>query len=113
MLVLSAGSPGSAVGLCLEGAGVGLTSLAGAGDGDESDVCGKACSPAPEVDTGDAPGDGDESGVCGKACSPEPGVDTGDGVGTCARSGHRVAARHPTASKRLFTGTNFLMGILV
>jgi hypothetical protein len=38
----------------------------------------------------------------------------GDAVGTCARSGHvRLAARHPTTMKKFFTGTNFLISILV
>jgi hypothetical protein len=86
---LSVGSPGSADGLRLAGVGVGVTSTAGVGAGDES-------------------------GVCGKACNPASGVETGDGAGACARIGHaEIAARHPIAIKRLLTGTNLLMGILV
>ena len=42
------------------------------------------------------------------------GVETGDAAGTCPPSGNvEIAARHPTAIKRLLTGTNLLVGILV
>ena len=114
MLVLSVGSPGSVIGPCLAGVGVGVTAPAGVGD--ESGVCGKACRPPTGVETGEEAGVAadDGSGSCGKACNPASGVETGDGVRTCARSGPgRLAARHPSAIKRLFTGTNLLRGVLV
>ena len=113
--MLSVGSPGSLVGVSLFGVGVGVTSAAGVGDGDESGVCGKACIPASGVETGDAPSvGGDESGVGGKACSPAIGVETGDAAGTCPSSGNaEIAVKHPTAIKRLLTGTNLLVGILI
>jgi hypothetical protein len=100
----------------LDGVGAGETSPRGVGDGDESGVWGKACIPTSGVETGGAlvVGDGDESGICGIACDPASGVETGDAVGTWARSGHVwLAARHPTTMKRFFTGTNFLISILV
>jgi hypothetical protein len=99
----------------LAGVGAEETSPRGVGDGDESGVWGKACIPASGVETGEpGAGSGDESGVCGKACDPASGVEMGDAVGTCPRSGPgRLMARHPSAIKRLFTGTNLLVGILV
>ena len=118
MLVLSAGSPGSAVGLCLDGVdnGVGAASATGAGEGDESGVCGKACKPAAGVAIGDeaAFGAGEESGSSGGACTAASWVETGDVVGAWARSGHvRAVARHPPTMKRFFTETDFWIGILV
>jgi hypothetical protein len=67
------------------------------------------------VEAGDAAGvgAGDASGVCGKACSPAIGVETGDAAGTCSPSGNEIAARQPTTIKRLLTGTNLLVGILI
>ena len=88
MLVFSDGFPGSVVGLSLAGVGVGVTSSVGVGAGDKS-------------------------GFCGKACSPVSGVEAGDAAGTCAQSGAEIAARHPTAIKRLLTGTNLLVGMLI
>ena len=113
--MLRVGSPGSLVGVSFSGVGVEATSPAGVGDGDESGVWGKACIPASGVDMGEpGAGSGDESGVCGKACDPASGVEMGDAVRTCARSDHvRLAARHPTTMKKFFTGTNFLISILV
>jgi hypothetical protein len=112
--VLRVGSPGSLVGVSFSGVGVETTSPGGVGNGDESGVWGKACIPASGVDTGEpaGAGSGDESGVCGKACSRPSGLATGDGEGTCPWSG-RLTARYPSAIKRLFTGTNLLVGILV
>jgi len=112
--VFSAGSPGSAVGLCLDGVGIGAASVPGLGEGDESGFCGRACRPTPGVETGEDAGFGEESGCCGNAGSSVFGVATGDGTGVWARSGPgRLTARHPSASKRLFTGTNLLVGMLV
>ena len=114
--MLRVGSPGSLFGVSLAGVGAEETSPGAVGDGDESGVWGKACIPASGVETGGAAGagSGDESGVCGKACDPASGVEMGDAVGTCPRSGPgRLTARHPSAIKRLFTGTNLLVGILV
>jgi hypothetical protein len=67
------------------------------------------------VEAGDAAGvGGDESGVCGKACGPVIGVETGDAAGASPPSGDaEIAVKHPTAIKRLLTGTNLLVGILI
>ena len=113
--MLSVGSPGSLVGVSLVGVGVGVTSAAGVGAGDDSGVCGKGCIPASGVETGDAAGvGGDASGVCGKACGPAIGVETGDAAGASPPSGDaEIAVKHPTAIKRLLTGTNLLVGILI
>ena len=112
--MLSVGSPGSAFGSRLSGVGVGAASVAGVGEGDESGFCGKACSPTFGVETGEEAGSGDESGSCGKAWNSALGFETGDGTGVWARSGPGIlAARHPSATKRFFTGTNLLVGILV
>jgi hypothetical protein len=114
--VLRVGSPGSLFGVSLAGVGAEETSPGGVGDGDESGVWGKACIPASGVEKGEAAGvaGGDESGTCGIACDPASGVEMGDAVVTWARIGHvTLAARHPTTRKRFFTGTNFLIGILV
>jgi hypothetical protein len=123
--VLRVGSPGSAVGLRFVGVGAGVTSPAGVGAGDELGVCGKACSPVFGEKVG--VGAGDESGVWGKACSsvsgeeagvgacgPAIGVETGNAAGTCPPSGNaEIAVKHPTAIKRLLTGKNLLVGILI
>jgi len=67
------------------------------------------------VETGDAADvGGDASGVCGKACDPAIGVETSDAAGTSPPSGDAEnAVKHPTAIKRLLTGTNLLVGILI
>jgi hypothetical protein len=90
--------------------------MAGVGDGDESGVCGKACNPVAGVEIGDEAtfAAGEESGGSGGSCSAESGFGTGDGVGAWARSGHvRAMTRLPTTIRKFFTGTDFLIGILV
>ena len=53
-------------------------------------------------------------GFAGKACGPAIGVETGDAAGTSPPSGDaEIAVKHPTAIKRLLTGTNLLVGILI
>jgi hypothetical protein len=88
--------------------------MVGMGEGDESGVCGKAC--RPEVETGDEVdfGPGIESGSSGGPCTAVSGVEMGDGLGAWAPSGHvRAADKLPTTIRKFFTGTDFLIGILV
>jgi hypothetical protein len=114
LLVFSVGSPGSPVGLCLDGVGIGAASVAGIGEGDESGFCGKACSPTPGVETGEEAGIEGAFGSCGKSGNASLGLGTADGTGVCARRGAgRLALRHTSAIKRLFRGTDLLVSILV
>jgi len=104
--VLRLGSPGSPDGLRTLGVGVGVTSTGGVGVGvgTKSGVCGKACNPASVFGVG-----------VGAAVAVGVEASAGDAAGrTCPRTGHvNIAPRHPSASKKHFRRTNFLMNILV